>query len=76
MLASSVLKSSLRIALLAGVTGLAFARGASAQEYDRYGPPPPPPAYQDTTTDEITVYAPRHRHEERSAIGAPIEDVS
>jgi UrcA family protein len=73
MLTSSSLKSPLRIALLAGAIGLTFTATALAQEYDRYGNRV---VYQDNSApDEITVYAPRH-HQERSAIGAPIEEVS
>jgi UrcA family protein len=69
MLTSSILKSPLRIALLAGAIGLGFTAAASAQDYGR-------PVYHDYgPTQEITITAP-HRHTERSTIGAPIEDVA
>ena len=72
MLKSSSLKSPLRVVLLAGVIGLGAAATASAQDYNRYGEP----IYRDSgPPGEITVYAPRHRNY-RSAIGAPIEEVS
>jgi UrcA family protein len=71
MLTISSFKSPLRVALLAGAIGFAFTAAASAQEYDRYGNQ----AAYNAPPDEITVYAPRHRPE-RSAIGAPIEDVA
>jgi UrcA family protein len=73
MLYASVFTTSLRVVLLAGAVALASGATASAQEYDRYGQP----VYHDNgPPDEITVFAPRHHHQERSAIGAPIEDVS
>jgi UrcA family protein len=71
MLSLSSFKSPLRITLLAGAIGLAFTAVASAQEYDRYSDQ----AAYNAPPDEITVYAPRHR-QERSDIGAPIEDVA
>jgi UrcA family protein len=68
------LQLPLRTVLLASVIGLSFAGAASAQDYDRYGAPPP--AYGNGAPDEIVIYAPRHHYTDRSAIGAPIEDVS
>jgi UrcA family protein len=63
------LKSPLRMALLAGTVGLTFSAAASAQDYSGN------PAVARDTTEEFVITAPRH-HNYRSAIGAPIEDVS
>jgi UrcA family protein len=74
MLKFSSLTSPMRVALLATAFGFGLAASASAQEYDRDGNQL---AYHDNSVplDEITITAPRHRPE-RSAIGAPIEDVA
>ena len=77
-----MLHSSARLLLAASALGLALAASsANAQDYDpNYAPPPnygpnyaPPPAYG--PPEEITIYGPR-RHEQRSDIGAPIQDVA
>lgn len=62
---------SLKIILLAGVFGASFiALPASAQDY-------PPNGYASYHGDEeVIVRAPRYHAHERSAIGAPIENVA
>jgi len=72
---------------LASVAALGFALlgvAASAQDYDgdydrgapgTYEQAPPGGYYSGAPNESVTIYAPRY-HEERSTIGAPIENVS
>ena len=63
----------LRTALLAGIFGVCMsALPAAAQDYNRYDAPG---AYANSGPEDVIVQAPRYRHQQRSTIGAPIEDV-
>lgn len=64
-----------RLALLsAAALGMVLAASsASAQDYDRYGAPV---SYQNGSSEEVEITAPRYHGAQRGASGAPIEDVA
>ncbi len=71
---ASPFPASARFLVSAAALGLALA-ASSAQAQDYGGSYDNGPAYAPAPPEEVTVYGP-HRGEERSGIGAPIENLS